>query len=243
MSPAPDTAKRVRGTSRVSSAALRAGLPAGVPAAAGPGPDVSAVEFQTDDRYASPVLKERYQVLASAIGSTFYVYDLARSDQVRTEAKDIRRFERKSDAFAFLGFTIDEMRSMSLISTQDVEDAKEIEMAKARVVTEAMAKAQKSMEDRIAAKKAKAAPSIADKAPARIAAAQRKSAAAVERKVEKVVAPKAEVKGRGQAAMFRELIAQNRMTDKEMLAEVRAAFPDRKVVESSVTFYRARMGA
>jgi hypothetical protein len=219
--------------------APRAGLRAGISSEGGPGPALASVEvFQTDDRYASPVLRGRYQVLASAIGTSFYVYDLHRADQIRTEAKDIRRFEKKSDAFAYLGFTIDEMKTMSLISAQDVEDTeKEIEMAKARVVTEAMAKAQASMEARIAAKRAKAAPVKAEKAEAP--------------KVAKVAAPKAEkvkaaptngvAKGRGQAAMFRELIAANKMTDKEMLAEVRAAFPDKKVVESSVTFYRARM--
>lgn len=188
--------------------------------------------FQTDDRYAGPILKERYQVLASAIGPTFYIYDHAKNDAVRSEGKDTKRFENIFEALSYLGFTLGEMESMSLLSTQDVENMKEIEMAKARVVTEAMAKAQASMEKRIAAKNA-------------VKAASEPKAAKAEKST-KVAAPKAEkpataVKSRGQAAMFREMIAANKMTDKEMLAAVRAAFPDKKVVESSVTFYRARM--
>jgi hypothetical protein len=187
--------------------------------------------FQTDDHYAGPILKDRYQVLASAIGPTFYVYDHQTRDAVRTENGDTRRFEKIFMALSFLGFTIGEMKAMSLVSTQDVENAeKEMKMTKAVKVSEAAAKAMASAQARREAK-------AANEEQKDVKKAIKKVAHKVESKTE---APAA--KGRGQAAMFRELIAAGKLDDKAMLAEVRRAFPDRKVAESSVSFYRARMG-
>lgn len=213
--------------------------------------------FQTDDRYAGPILKGQYQVLASAIGSTFYVYDHARGDAVRTEGKDTRRFMSIFDALSYLGFTVPEMLDMKLLPAQDVGNAKEFEMAKAVKVTEAMAKAQASMEKRIAAKKA-AAPKaarkvVAKKVVATPADAPEKVTALKATKVDKIptkkIATTSEVtrrsrgksNGKTVAARCRELINAGGRPDEEMLAIVRAEFADKKIATNAIKHYRAHM--
>lgn len=196
--------------------------------------------FQESDRYASEPFGEsgRYQVIASAIGPTFYVWDDERGDQVRDDAKNVRRFGNILEALTFLGFTMNEdgvIEETPPSPESGEETSQESDMARPRKVTPAMAKAQASMEKRAAAKKQAASKEAKKAAPK--AAPRAKAAAAPMAEPPQVVK-----KGRGQAAMFREMISAGKLSDKEMLEEVRRAFPDAKVVSNSVSYYRARMG-
>jgi hypothetical protein len=58
----------------------------------------------------------------------------------------------------------------------------------------------------------------------------------------KKTAPKAAASTwKNQAEAFRTMISDGKLDDDAILATVRSAFPDKKVVGSSVTYYRARM--
>lgn len=199
---------------------------------------------QTDARYAGPVLGGRYQVLASAIGPTFYVYDLKVRDQVRTEHGDIRRFQTIFAAVEFLGFTDLEEETRKFSPAIIAGFKQEIDMAKAAKVSEAMAKAQASMTARIAKKNAAATEEGKD---AKKAVAKKATAKAPALKVvpKAEPAPTAPRKGRSVtttgtlSARARELVVAGK-TNEDGMAALRKEFE--KVPGNAMSYHRAKLG-
>lgn len=197
--------------------------------------------FQESDRYASAPFGDggRYQVIASAIGPTFYVWDGERGDSLRTDAKDVRRFGNILEALTFLGFTMNEDGVIEEVppSPEGGEEAsQESDMARPRKVTPAMAKAQASMEKRAAAKKA-AAPKEAKKAAPK-AAPRAKAAAAPMAEPPQVVKKGARGVRKGTVgAMTRSLILEG-LDNKTVVERLKIEFPDKANTISNVSWYR-----
>lgn len=67
------------------------------------------VQAAAEGRYASPLISDRFQVLQSLVGETFYIADHQQKDMVIREGKKIRRFESKKEALEWLAeFTKDD---------------------------------------------------------------------------------------------------------------------------------------
>ena len=189
--------------------------------------------FQVDDRYAGPVLGDRWQVLASAIGPTFYVYDHERRDAVRAVSGDTLRFEKIIYALSHLGFTATEIEGMKEASVKIADELKqEVDMAKAVTVSAAQAKAQASMEARAAMK-------AAAKMDAKIGP---KGKLAVVKAVVpvKAAAPAKVVAGVKVGAFTKELIMRG-LDNAGVIAELGKAFPDKANSVSNVSFYRTQL--
>lgn len=173
--------------------------------------------FQTNDRYAGPVLGERWQVLASAVGPTYYVYDHKKEDILRNEHKDIRRFASVEMAAAFIGFT-----SMGeVISEEDLailaRQHQETIMAKAAVK--------------------KAAPAISKAAPKNVSRVVK--AAAPAPKVTEAPRKGRSISTSGTlSARTRELITAGKGND-EVMATLRKEFE--KVPGNAASYHRAKM--
>lgn len=192
-----------------------------------------------DDRYAGPMIADRYQVMESFTPKgTFYIADHEKNDlllRVAGSGSDVRRFASIKDAEdciqAFTnGVSPVKRTNPGAVPEEDMQESSD--MARTPKANTAALKAADVADKKIGTKAA-AKKADADK--------QMKEAAK-ESKAEKVNGTKVAVEASKKvtiASMFRDLIAKpGKLTDEQIHAQVEAAF-GKKIAKNAVSHYRA----
>lgn len=175
---------------------------------------------QVNERYASPVIAGRYQICASAVGTSYYIADLSAKDMTVNAGSEIRRFPTIREADEYIQFTLLGLPRIDLslfnINTQEDALPKALETAPilARGVRPPIPK-----------------PPIAT-GFGRVAPVKPPTKGTPGRKMS--------THG-SLASLIRDLIREGRKSDLQILDAVRAAFPEKKVFQSAITYYRERM--
>lgn len=176
---------------------------------------------QVSDGYAGEVIGERYQVMSSCIGATFYIADLVAEDilvRVDGRGSDTKKFTSIAEAEAFIRLTLLGEKFIGGDHATSAEVMQEIDMARNGKVV------------------AVAADTRLDEKPS-----------AKTKRVSSPSAPPPTPKsrpGRGLsmsgtvAATCRALIKEGKMNDDQMLAAIRASFPDKKIASNAISYYR-----
>lgn len=192
-----------------------------------------------EERYTSPMIAGRFQIMGSYIGNTFTVLDHTLPDlhvRVAGKGSDIRRFSDKIFAEDFIkSFTIStEGGRPSLPSSPDA-NTQENTMAKPAVVRKANAAANAAM--KVEPPKGKV-PAKAEKVMNAIRATAKTAPVAAEGR--KGRAPST---GGTMSAEIRNLISVGKLNDEQILEKVRGMFPDKKLASNAVKWHRAKMAA
>lgn len=193
-----------------------------------------------EERYTSPMIAGRFQIMGSFIGNTFTVVDHTLPDlhvRVAGKGSDIRRFSDKIFAEDFINSftTSKEEGRPSLPSNPDV-NTQENTMAKPAVVRKANAAANAAMKAEPTKGKV---PAKAEKVMNTIRASAKVSTPP-ETDGRKGRAPST---GGTMSAEIRNLISVGKLNDDQILEKVRGMFPDKKLASNAVKWHRAKMAA
>jgi hypothetical protein len=200
------------------------------------------------DRYASPLIGRRFQVMESFIRGTYYIADHARDDllmRVAGPGSDVLRFSLKADAEERIkGFTNtgDQFTEPSGDATPDQHEKDSDDMARTPKTNGAAMKAanaaDKALDTKPVGKKAAAKATDAAAQMAAVKKEAKKNGKAVV-----AAAPEPARKGRGlstggtMSSMFRDLIMEGKKTDAVIHSTVEQAF-GKKIPKNAVTHYR-----
>jgi hypothetical protein len=217
------------------------------------------------DGYASPVIEDRFQIMSSLVGGTFFVVDLSLKDDmvVRGDKEDILRFDSEKDAeFFILSYATNEKPATTSSSKRATERnktmAKKVATALAIKELTAARKSAKAMDTQIGEKDM--VPATAAKKigalRAKVSAAPVKTAAPkVEAKVTaktsaKVVPLKAKTNGtslpnredgEGSGAYIRRMLKAGYLDTPTLLAAVHAQFEGSKAGPSDISWNKNKL--
>jgi hypothetical protein len=199
--------------------------------------------------YASELISDRFQIMSSVIGDTFYVCDLEATDMVfRGTDGLICRFNSIEEAKNFvLTFTSHADPATTDPSTKEYRRKQMIVTATARAMKElnAARKAAKSADAQLDKKDTDMVPAKASKkiTALRASAAPAKKAAAdkvVNLKPGKNVLPR-RTDGEGSGAYIRRLLVAGHLDTDAILEAVHAQFPGSKAKASDVAWNKGKL--
>lgn len=215
--------------------------------------EVDKMVLQTNmELYAGPLLMNRFQVMKSFLGDSYYIADHLRADyllRVEGPGSDTKRFPSIADAEAFIKktFTNHTEQAIDTPSTQIIGSKPEVgATAMPRPVTRKNAEAIKAATEADAkidrpkkGAKATAAPATPP-APAKAAAPKKgaKITAAAPVMVSEARRGRSATTEGTLASFIRDLILGGKTPDAVIIERAKAAYPEKNVPKNAVDYYR-----